>query len=236
MPGPVRPVRFRRAEVRAAANAWLEQIPFRTAVWVLAGVLVLVGCVTTGMVVTVHGGGPAARGGSSVKEPVPLSAPVAQAIRPRPAWPASRSRSRRSDASLRGPAGSPAAHTPSAPRAGRARLTGPSSDPASPRPSPSRTVSAPGVVLAVSPDPAVTGQGVIYTATIRAGAHVSSVAFADDGVPISTCRRVVISAGSTRCQISYLQAGSHTITAIYSTAGGGQASSASAIETILRRG
>ena len=94
----------------------------------------------------------------------------------------------------------------------------------------------PPVTLTVSPDPAVTGQGVSYIATIRPGAGVASVAFADGGTPVSGCQRVVISGGTTRCQISYLQAGTHTITAIYTTAGGRQASSAPAVETIVKGG
>jgi hypothetical protein len=77
-------------------------------------------------------------------------------------------------------------------------------------------------VVTSSVNPSVAGQDVSYTATVSAvtpasGTPTGTVAFLDDALTIPGCATQALVAGIASCSVTYAVAGSHTITAIYSS-------------------
>jgi DNA-binding beta-propeller fold protein YncE len=72
--------------------------------------------------------------------------------------------------------------------------------------------------VASSANPSTTGQLVTYAATVSPAPDGGTVAFTDDGLPLSGCGAVTINTatGDAICQVTYNTAGSHTIQAGYS--------------------
>ena len=73
-----------------------------------------------------------------------------------------------------------------------------------------------------SANPSVPGQSVTYTATVSPVPEEGTVAFADNGQPITACssQPVDTSTGNATCTVSYPGTGSHQITAAYSNSTG----------------
>ena len=154
MPSDRSPLTGRRR--RARRRSWLEEVPFRTAVTVLAGLLAVLGITVAALILTGPGGAKPRPGPAG---PVPLAGPsrAAETASPsaRPGTPGPRLRK-----DSRGRTGVPrgtvrpvsvrssAASTPSAPA---------TTHPATP----------PSVALAVPAGLAITGLDVTYTVTIR---------------------------------------------------------------------
>jgi large repetitive protein len=83
------------------------------------------------------------------------------------------------------------------------------------------------IALASSTNPSRSGQALTYTATVTPTTGTGTVEFKDAGATITGCARQTLSLGSATCPIaSYMGAGPHTITAVYSgdTADTGSAS------------
>ncbi|MCL2660237.1 MAG: Ig-like domain repeat protein, partial [Acidobacteriaceae bacterium] len=74
----------------------------------------------------------------------------------------------------------------------------------------------PTVTLSSSANPSTTGQSVTLTATVSDSA-TGTVAFKDNGTTISTCTSQPITSGAATCVLSTLTAGTHPITAAYTT-------------------
>jgi len=72
--------------------------------------------------------------------------------------------------------------------------------------------------VASSANPSTTGQPVTYTATISPTPDGGTLAFTDNGLPLSGCGAVTVNTatGDAICQATYDTAGSHTIQASYS--------------------
>jgi hypothetical protein len=179
--------------MRAAVLARLEEIRFRTAMAVLAGVLTILGLVGAVVITVVHGG-PPVKAPPSLAGPAPFAGPP-HMPRLRPASP-----------HIPGKSGRPAQQPSTVGDPGNRTTPGPT-------PSPSHAISPPAIQLTSSPDPANPGQNVTYTVTMNPAPGTGTVAFADGGLPISGCDGVSISArGTAVCQVSYPRAGMHTIT------------------------
>ena len=77
-------------------------------------------------------------------------------------------------------------------------------------------------VVTSSVNPSVAGQDVSYTATVSAvtpasGTPTGTVAFLNDALTIPGCATQALVAGIASCSVTYAVAGSHTITAVYSS-------------------
>jgi hypothetical protein len=72
--------------------------------------------------------------------------------------------------------------------------------------------------LASSANPSIIGASVTYTATISPVPDGGTVAFSDNGAPISTCtaQPVDTTIGKATCTVTYGAVGSHSISAVYS--------------------
>jgi hypothetical protein len=71
--------------------------------------------------------------------------------------------------------------------------------------------------LASRPNPSVQGHIVTYTALVRPVPRGGKVAFTDNGVALSRCRAVPLSAtGKATCSVSYSSPGDHVVEALYS--------------------
>src|SRR6266511_3395156 len=72
--------------------------------------------------------------------------------------------------------------------------------------------------LASSANPSIVGASVTYTATVSPVPDGGTVAFSDNGSPISTCtaQPVNTTTGTATCTVTYTAVGSHTIVATYS--------------------
>ncbi|MGH9046379.1 MAG: cell wall-binding repeat-containing protein [Acidimicrobiales bacterium] len=79
--------------------------------------------------------------------------------------------------------------------------------------------------LSSSPNPAVAGQEVTYTATVTPNPGQGTVEFTDDGTPIASCGAVPVVSDQAVCDPPAGALGTHTITAVYS----GDASFASSV-------
>ncbi len=83
------------------------------------------------------------------------------------------------------------------------------------------TVATTSVSLSASPNPSTVKQQVTYTATVSPAPGGGTVAFADDGLPVTGCGAVPLSVatGVAACAApAYLAIGSHAITVSYSGA------------------
>jgi Bacterial Ig-like domain (group 3) len=69
-----------------------------------------------------------------------------------------------------------------------------------------------------SADPSVAGQAVTFTATVSAVPDGGTVAFYQNGTPITACaaQQVDTSTGTATCQVTFDSAGTYVITSIYS--------------------
>ncbi len=72
--------------------------------------------------------------------------------------------------------------------------------------------------LASSANPSIIGQSVTYTATVSPVPDGGTVAFSDNGSPISACQSqpVNTATGQATCTVTYNVVGSHSLTATYS--------------------
>ena len=84
------------------------------------------------------------------------------------------------------------------------------------------TSQASTTTVSASANPSVPGQSVTYTATVSPVPEEGTVAFADNGQPITACgsQPVDTSTGNATCTVSYPGTGSHQITATYSNSAG----------------
>jgi hypothetical protein len=94
--------------------------------------------------------------------------------------------------------------------------------------------AATAITTASSANPAVTGQPVIYTASVSraapsTGAAEGTVTFTDNGIPITGCVAVTASAGLATCTVSYLLPGTHSIIATFNGGADDLASTAPAL-------
>jgi hypothetical protein len=74
--------------------------------------------------------------------------------------------------------------------------------------------------ITLSPDPAVPGQTVTYSAQVTAtgsgsGIPTGAVSFTDGGNPIPSCPPVQLTGGTGNCTVAYATTGNHTIEANY---------------------
>jgi hypothetical protein len=206
MPSDRSPLTVRRRPGRVRAR--LEEMPFRTAVAVLAGVLAVLAVTVSALVLIGHGGG-AAKSRQWLGGAMPLVGP---------------SRPSRA-AQTASPSVQPGTPGPGLRRGSRGPTAAPSGPAAPPR-----------VALAVSARLALTGQDVTYSVTISPAAADGTVAFADGGKAIAGCGRIAVVAGTAWCQISYSQAGIHTITAVYHASNGNAYRAPAVNETIVKCG
>jgi large repetitive protein len=91
------------------------------------------------------------------------------------------------------------------------------------------TAAATSVASVSSANPSVTGQTVTYTATVSRSAPATgdaggTVAFTDNGTPITGCAAVIVDAGVATCTVTYLAPGAHSVVATYSGDDGDQTS------------
>jgi Bacterial Ig-like domain (group 3) len=89
------------------------------------------------------------------------------------------------------------------------------------------------VSVSASPNPAVVGQAVTFTAKTSVPLSAGSVSFTSNGVVLADCRQVQLKAGTAACTLNYGAAGHQLVRAKYSgSAGYASASSAAYAEVV----
>jgi hypothetical protein len=99
---------------------------------------------------------------------------------------------------------------------------------------PAQTPTA--ISLEAAPNPASTGQEVLYTATVAPAPDTGTVSFSDNGAVIAACASVQLTdTGEAVCPMTYSSAGNHSVTAAYPGDGLFSASTSAAASEVVNQ-